>query len=82
MIITSKKWTKKKFGFGWVTSKKTEYTCLAGQMSQESPVLTKTDVKLSTSPVQRAQGGSEDLISPDLLSSENDQSRKVALSDD
>ena len=28
--IVSKKWTKRKFDYGWVTSKKTVYTCMSG----------------------------------------------------
>ena len=28
--VTSKKWAKKKFGYGWVTSKQVVYTCSGG----------------------------------------------------
>ena len=77
MVVTSKKWTKKKFGYGWVTSKKTEYTCLLGQLSQESPILNPTDDNLSTSPVQGTQRGSEVLVYPDFIGSEVDQNIEV-----
>ena len=28
--IVAKKWTKRKFDYGWLTSKKTVYTCMSG----------------------------------------------------
>ena len=58
-VITTKKWARKKFGFGYVTSKKTIYTCLAGL---ESPQLSTTNSAISDgsqSPVHANQVGSE-----------------------
>ena len=76
-VISTKKWMKKKFGFGWVTSKRTEYTCPGGDSLPEQPKTDPTDVVLSKSPVQGVQGGS-DIFHFNLLGSEDDQIREVA----
>ena len=75
-IVSSKKWTKKKFGFGWVTSKKTEFTCPGGVGLPEQPKHNPTDVMLSESPEQRVERGSE-VLNFVLLGSEDDQTREV-----
>ena len=76
-MISTKKWTKKKFGFGWVTSKRTEYSCPGGDSRPEPTKTNPTDVILSQSPAQGEKMGSDTLHS-NLLCSENDQTREVA----
>ena len=74
--ITSKKWTKKKFGFGWVTSKQTVYSCSSGlglpQLS-ENQLLSDG----SQSPVQDIKGGPDISNTSFDLRSEVCQSKEI-----
>ena len=58
-MISTKKWAKKKFGFGYVTSKKTIYTCLAGLGLTQLPTTDSAIPDGSQSPVLENQVGSE-----------------------
>ena len=56
--VTSKKWAKKKFGYGWVTSKQIVYTCSSGLGLPKLP----ENQRLSDGsqlPVQNIEGGSD-----------------------
>ena len=54
-VTSTKKWTKKKHGFGWVTQKKVTYSCPVGLQASSSNQQTSRDSSLSS---DLKQGGS------------------------
>ena len=73
-VVTSKKRAQKKFGFGFVTSKKTIYTCLAGLGLTRLPATDSAIPDGSQSPVQANQVGSETFENSFYKRSEDNQS--------
>ena len=59
IITTNKVWKKKKYGYGYVTSRKTTYSCMYGNTSGHTAATTVMDSDVGRiKPVVAQQGGS------------------------